>query len=212
MQILIELNAHCRRVLGALLEKEQTTPDYYPLTLNALISACNQTSNRNPVMSLKRYEVLAALHEMERHNLVQRVTGPRADRWSHTLIQRLVSEPANKAILTVLMLRGAQTIGELKGRTERMYAFSALNEVEEILEQLAGTEPPLVREVVKKPGQKENRWELSLIQDEAEEVVVVETLEHEANDSSDPSLVERVERLEKKLDEVLERLRSLECE
>lgn len=168
MKEILELDAHCRRVLGALLEKEQTTPDYYPLTLNALISACNQSTNREPVMTLKQYEVLSALHSLERVSMVQRVTGPRADRWSHLLIQATVARSANKAVLTVLLLRGAQTVGEIKGRTERMYAFPSLDAVESLLAELTATDPPLVREIPRRPGQKESRWTLNILGEEPE--------------------------------------------
>jgi uncharacterized protein len=203
---LTELDSHSRRVLGALLEKEQTTPDYYPLTLNALMSACNQTTNREPVMSLKRHEVLRALHTLERLGLVQRVTGARVDRWSHLLIQPLASKPPTKSLLTVLLLRGAQTVGELKGRTERMHAFDSLQEVESSLQILAETEPPLVCEIERKPGQKESRWELnSTGEDTAAE------LEDEGEWQPEPdvnplSLRERVERLEEQVRQILERL------
>jgi uncharacterized protein YceH (UPF0502 family) len=192
-----------------LLEKEQTTPDYYPLTLNALISACNQTTNRNPVMVLKRFEVLAAIHELEKYGLVQRVTGPRADRWRHVLIQRIVSEEPKKAILTILLLRGAQTIGELKGRTDRMHPFAHLEQVEETLLELASSEPPLVRELAKQPGQKESRWELNLSQ-QMEPVIVVQTRETDPDEAQSMNLEERVRLLEQKLEEVLSRLESLE--
>jgi len=209
---LIELNADCRRVLGALLEKEQTTPDYYPLTLNALISACNQTTNRNPVMALKRHEVLAALHEMERYGMVERVTGPRTDRWRHTLIERIIAKPENKAVLTVLLLRGAQTPGELKSRTERMFSFSSLDEVDGILRELAAGDPPLVCELERKPGQKESRWMLNSPAGEMERSAPVILVGEEAKPSGNLDLEARVSRLEQKLDEVLEKLESLQTD
>ncbi|UCF36581.1 MAG: DUF480 domain-containing protein [Acidobacteriota bacterium] len=209
MQNLIELNAHCRRVLGALLEKEQTTPDYYPLTLNALITACNQTTNRNPVMSMERYEVLRALHALEREHLVQRETGPRADRWSHLLIQPRYSRPPAKALLTVLILRGSQTIGELKARTDRMHAFESLESVEEQLRGLAEGDPPLVRELPKQPGQKESRWQLALDADVDDElpVPVVRKPEPVSPESGgEESLEDRVRKLEEQVAEILRRL------
>lgn len=205
MKRLTELDPHSRRVLGSLLEKEQTTPDYYPLTLNALISACNQTTNREPVMSLKRHEVLRALHNLERLDLVQRVTGARVDRWSHLFIQALASRPPTKALLTVLLLRGAQTVGELKLRTERMHAFDSLEEVEASLRTLVEADPPLVREVPRKPGQKESRWELN----SAEEGVDLEPPESPLHLEEEPGslpLRERVERLEEQVRDILERL------
>jgi uncharacterized protein YceH (UPF0502 family) len=208
LQEFLELNSHCRRVLGALLEKEQTTPDYYPLTLNALLTACNQTTNRNPVLNLKRYEVLAAIHSLERVGMVQRVTGPRVDRWSHLLVKPAFSRPPDKALLTVLLLRGSQTVGELKARTERMYSFVSLGEVEETLEGLMETDPSLVIRRKREPGQKETRWDLNLHAPESNGT---------AGDADEPpeipeepveglTLVERIDKLEKQVSEILRRL------
>ena len=209
MKRLTELDPHARRVLGVLLEKEQTTPEYYPLTLNALITACNQTTNREPVMSLKRHEVLRALHTLGRLGLVQRVTGARVDRWSHLLIQALVSRPPTKALLTVLLLRGAQTVGELKARTDRMHTFGSLEEVEAALRLFVESDPPLARELERRPGQKESRWELN----SSGEDVAIE--EDEAGDepeletgAGNLSLRERVERLEEQVREILRRLEA----
>ncbi len=204
MKRLTELDPHSRRVLGALLEKEQTTPDYYPLTLNALISACNQSTNREPVMSLKRHEVLRALHTLERLGLVQRVTGARADRWSHLLVQALASRPPTKSLLTVLLLRGSQTVGELKARTERMHAFESLEAVEVSLKVLAEFDLPLVREVERKPGQKESRWELNTTAETAD-LEPEEELDLPGETGMLP-LRERVERLEEQVQEILRRL------
>ena len=206
MPNLTELDAISRRVLGALLEKEQTTPDYYPLTLNALISACNQTTSRDPVMSLERYEVLRALHALEKEKLVERVTGPRVDRWSHLLFGPLYSPPTHKALLTLLLLRGAQTIGELKGRSERMHSFESLGEIAQTLESLAAAEPPLVRELTRRPGQKDSRWVLNI----SEEIPEVKTqVLPEVTPFAGPlpqSLESRVERLEKLVAQILESL------
>ncbi len=210
MKRLTELDPHSRRVLGALLEKEQTTPDYYPLTLNALISACNQTTNREPVMSLKRHEVLRALHALERLGLAQRVTGARVDRWSHLLVQPLAAKPPTKALLTVLLLRGAQTVGELKSRTERMYEFESLQEVDTSLRMLVVTEPPLVREIERKPGQKESRWELNATGEEVDIELEEETDWEPESETGSMSLRERIERLEGQVRGILERLDGAE--
>lgn len=208
MKRLTELDPHSRRVLGVLLEKEQTTPDYYPLTLNALISACNQTTNREPVMSLKRHEVLRALHNLERLGLVQRVVASRVDRWSHLLVQPLASRPPTKSLLTVLLLRGAQTIGELKARTERMYGFDSLQEVETSLRMLVVTEPPLVQEIGRKPGQKESRWELNSTGEEVDIELAEEADLESVSETGSISLRERIERLEEQVRGILERLDS----
>ena len=210
MRNLIELDAHSRRVLGALLEKEQTTPDYYPLTLNALITACNQTTNRHPVMSLKQYEVLRGLHTLERQNLVERVTGARADRWSHLLIDATLASPPPKALLTVLLLRGSQTVGELKARTERMHSFDSLSEAEETLRGLANSEPPLVLELPRRPGQKESRWKLNVPDgDEPEAGPDPDMLDAAADDPS--ALILRIERLEQQVSEIQQLLEHLKA-
>jgi len=146
------------RVLGCLLEKQQLTPEYYPLTVNALVAACNQRSSREPVMELGEREVLAALDRLAAHVLVWRSAGSRADRWAHSLDRRLELDPPAKAILTLLFLRGPQTPGELRGRAERMYAFSTGAEVEQVLHRLAAAPEPLVVELPRQPGHKETRW------------------------------------------------------
>jgi uncharacterized protein len=204
---ILELNSHCRRVLGVLLEKEQTTPDYYPLTLNALIAACNQTTNRNPVMNLKRYEVLDAIHALGRIGLVSREAGPRADRWRHMLIQAVPSRPPHKALLTVLMLRGAQTPGELKARTERMHPFDSLEAVDAALKTLSETDPPLVRELPRRPGQKESRWSLNIELEEGVEAVA-EPVPEATGYREGPAAT--LERLEKKVEELERRVSELE--
>lgn len=203
-----EIDSHCRRVLGVLFEKEQITPDYYPLTLNALIAACNQTTNRNPVMNLKRHEVLTALHTLERHGLVQREIGPRADRWSHLLVQRVYTNPATRALLTVLLLRGAQTPGELKARTERMHRFPDLGQVEEALGLLTQHDPPLVRPLPRHPGQKETRWMLALQDGSGDAEITPEEPAAEPVIEDDfpgrlRALEQRVVQLERRLEELL---------
>jgi hypothetical protein len=146
------------RVLGCLLEKQQTTPEYYPLTVNALVAACNQKSNRDPVMELTEGDVVAALYRLRDDVLVWSVEGSRSERWEHNLDRRLGLDGATKALMTVLFLRGSQTPGELRSRTERMFPFRTLAEVEEPLRRLAGGEEALVLELAREPGQKERRW------------------------------------------------------
>lgn len=207
MTYLNQLDSHPRRVIGALLEKQQTTPDYYPLTLNALISACNQTTNRHPVLNLKRHEVLSALHTLERHGMVQRVVGPRADRWEHLLVQRIYTVGGNQALFTVLLLRGPQTLGELKARTERMYTFADLGEVERALLSLAEHEPPLVRRLPRAPGQKETRWMLAL----PDELMEPDALSAEGTEPvAGPDSEDRVSRLEARLARLEEKVARLE--
>jgi uncharacterized protein YceH (UPF0502 family) len=135
------------RVLGSLLEKDITTPEYYPLTLNALQNACNQKSSRDPVVQYDEAAVEQALALLKDKQLVLRVSGAghRVEKWAHRLGEKLNLGRRELALLCVLMLRGPQTVGELRGRTERMHNFEDMEEVERVLESLASREPePLV--------------------------------------------------------------------
>ena len=146
------------RVLGALLEKQQATPEYYPLTLNALVAACNQKSNRDPVTELSAGDVEAALERLRKLVFVWKVGGSRADRWEQNVERVWRLDAATKAVMTLLLLRGAQTPGELRARSERLHAFTTLDEVESALAKLAESPEPLVAELPRMPGQKEARW------------------------------------------------------
>ncbi len=135
------------RVLGALLEKDITTPEYYPLTQNSLQNACNQKSSREPIVSYDEDTVAQALELLKNKGLVIRISGAghRVEKWAHRLGEKLNLGRREQALLCVLMLRGPQTVGELRGRTERMHDFGDLDEVERVLESLAAHEPePLV--------------------------------------------------------------------
>ena len=146
------------RVLGALLEKEQTTPELYPLTVNALLAACNQKTNREPVLQLSEAAVWEALERLRQEVLVWRSEGARAERWKQSVSRRWGLDAAGKALVTLLLLRGPQTAGELRSRSDRLHAFASLEEVEETLRRLAATEEPLVAELPRRAGQKETRW------------------------------------------------------
>lgn len=146
------------RVLGSLLEKEQTTPEAYPLSLNALVAACNQKTNREPVMQLAEEEVAAALDRLRQDVLVWRTEGARTLRWKQSVERRWDLDPGAKALLTLLFLRGPQTSGQLRERSARLHAFAGLEAVEELLGRLARQEEPLIRELPRQPGQKERRW------------------------------------------------------
>jgi uncharacterized protein len=146
------------RVLGVLMEKEQTTPEYYPLTLNAMVAACNQRSNRDPVMNLQPADVRATLDRLHEEVLAWPVQGGRTEKWRHSLDRRWELTDASKALLTLLLLRGPQTPGELRGRSERMHHFASPAEVEELLQSLADDADPLVASLPRQPGQKETRW------------------------------------------------------
>jgi uncharacterized protein YceH (UPF0502 family) len=146
------------RVLGSLLEKQRTTPDAYPLTLNSLRLACNQSTNRDPVVDYSEAEVRDAVQRLERRGMVRFASGAgsRAAKFRHLLSERLPMDDGEQAVMCVLMLRGAQTPGELKQRAERMHPFADLTEVEQTLIQLI--ERDLASSLPRRPGQKEERY------------------------------------------------------
>jgi len=154
------LNAVEVRVLGALVEKEITTPEYYPLSLNALVNACNQKNNREPVMQLDEDEVRQALHRLEDHQLAgpRRGSDSRVTKYEHHLQEVFNFTRGETAVLCVLLLRGPQTPGELRGRTERMYRFEELEDVLSALQRLMQREPSLVTALPRQPGTKEIRY------------------------------------------------------
>src|SRR6266540_3652209 len=153
-----ELDALELRILGCLMEKQLATPEYYPLTLNALVAACNQKSNREPVMELSESDVQRALERLQDEKLVWRVMGGRVVRFDQNLDKVWHLKAAEKAILTMLFLRGPQTPGELRGRSDRLHRFETVNEVEDTLRDMSSHSEPLVRELARRPGQKESRW------------------------------------------------------
>lgn len=146
------------RVLGCLLEKQRTTPDQYPLSLNALRLACNQATNRDPVVEYDESTIRSALDGLSRMGLTGLATGAgsRVARFGHRVDEALGLTPSELAILTVLLLRGPQTVGELRTRSERLYPFPGLEDVERALTALAERE--LVRRLPRRPGQKEDRF------------------------------------------------------
>ena len=147
------------RVLGALIEKEITTPEYYPLSLNALINACNQKNNREPVTSLDDVEVRQALHGLEDEHLAGAIRGDgRVPKYEHHCQEVFNFTRGEVAIVCVLLLRGPQTPGELRGRTERMYKFDELSDVQSVLQRLMAREPALVTVLPRQPGSKEARY------------------------------------------------------
>jgi len=183
------------RVLGSLIEKETTTPDNYPLTLNALIAACNQASNRDPVLHLDEATVSKSVEDLGRRSLVRAVhrSDSRARRYRHALPEAMDLGPAETAVMCILMLRGAQTVGEIRTRTARLYEFADLAQVDATLQALIARSTPLVTELPRRPGQKEPRYGHLLsgdiheqgdtngagATDDPVEATRVETLEHE---------------------------------
>ena len=147
------------RVLGALIEKESTTPEYYPLSLNALVNACNQKSNRDPVMTLEEEAVRQALRSLSEQALARSAGGDsRVAKFEHRLNELYNFHRHEIAVLCVLLLRGPQTPGELRTRAERMYAFEDLEAVQSALHLLMRREPPLVKILPRQPGTKESRY------------------------------------------------------
>jgi uncharacterized protein YceH (UPF0502 family) len=147
------------RVLGALVEKETTTPEYYPLSLNALVNACNQKSNRDPVMTLEEEPVRQALRSLSDQAMARSAGGDsRVAKFEHRLNELYNFHRHEIAVLCVLLLRGAQTPGELRTRAERMYAFEDLEAVHSALHLLMRREPPLVKILPRQPGTKESRY------------------------------------------------------
>jgi len=148
------------RVLGSLVEKDITTPDYYPLSLNALVNACNQKNNRDPVMALGEDAVRAALESLQGQRLAGPASGAdsRVTKYEHRLQEVFNFDRREIAILCVLLLRGAQTPGELRGRAERMYRFEELEDVHATLEKLGQREPALAAVLPRQAGTKESRY------------------------------------------------------
>ena len=156
----ILLNEIEARVLGCLIEKAFTTPDYYPLTLNALTNACNQKSNRNPGMSLEETSVVRGLDDLRKKGLSEKVhkADSRVPKYKHLFMNKFDLSRSQTAVLCELMLRGPQTGGEIRNRADRMNKFQDLDEVEEILSGLMEADNPMVVKLPRQPGQKERRY------------------------------------------------------
>lgn len=200
----VELNEVECRVLGCLIEKENTTPDYYPLTLNALVNACNQKSNRFPVVVYDDQTAETALDTLRDKNLVYvNYTGSRVAKYKHITEKYFDVELPEVAILCVLMLRGAQTLGELNQRTSRMYQFESLNEVNQTVEGLINRDEPLITKVPKQPGQKDGRFAhlLSGEIDFDEMPLIVQPTTVQAKNEKIDKLETRVDSLETELQE-----------
>lgn len=211
--ILTELET---RVLGSLIEKDITTPDYYPLSLNALVNACNQKNNREPVMTLDESAVRDALASLQEKRLAGPASGAdsRVTKFEHRLQEVFNFDRREIAVVCVLLLRGPQTPGELRSRTERMYHFEALEDVVSTLDRLAQREPSLARVLPRQPGTKESRY-THLFSGEppasAEDVYVARAPSRAtagANSSSErvAALEEEVARLRQELSEVQQQL------
>jgi uncharacterized protein YceH (UPF0502 family) len=207
------------RVVGSLVEKQVTTPDYYPLTLNALVNACNQISNRDPAVRYDEREVTEAVESLRSKNLVYIFYGAesRVPKYKHMMREVYALSPQELAVVCVLMLRGPQTVGEIRGRTGRLYEFAELREVEETLEGLARRDEPLVVKLPRQTGRKEARYAHLLSGPPAFEEAGDEQAAHaspRAPSSARAAEGERVARLEAEVEtlrgEVAELRRQLE--
>jgi uncharacterized protein YceH (UPF0502 family) len=207
------------RVVGALVEKQVTTPDYYPLTLNALVNACNQISNRDPVVKYDERAVEDAIDSLRTRNLVYIFYGAesRVPKYKHMMREVYTLSPQELAVMCVLMLRGPQTVGEIRGRTGRLYEFAELREVEEILDGLARRDEPLVLKLPRQTGRKDARYTHLLSGTPEFEEAVEETSVHAPTrppSSTRAGEGERVARLEAEVEalrgEVAELRRQLE--
>jgi len=158
--MLESISVEAVRVLGVLIEKSLSTPEYYPMTLNAIRNACNQKSNRYPVVTFSETDVITALDELQHLSLTGHASGggSRAMKYRHALVEKWTISTAECAVLSCLFVRGAQTVGEIKGRTGRLYDFDSLSDIEVTLDSLGEREHSLVRQIGRQPGQKENRY------------------------------------------------------
>jgi len=194
------------RVLGSLVEKQITTPEYYPLTLNALVLACNQKSNRHPVVAYDEGGVNRAIETLRGKNLVYVFYGStsRVPKYKHMMGEIFELSPQELALMCVLMLRGAQTVGELRGRSDRLYDFQGLEEVEETLRSLSSRDTqPLVAKLPRQAGQKETRYAHLL----SGEVKIDEAAETEGAETESPHKSSRGDRL-KELEQEVETLKA----
>ena len=198
------------RVLGSLIEKQITTPEYYPLTLNSLTAACNQKNNRNPVTSLSEAEVDRALDSLRDKNLAYVFHGStsRVPKYKHVAPEVLLLNPAELAAMCVLMLSGPQTMGEIRTRGSRMHDFSGLEEVEQTLQSLSSRDTePLVVKLARQPGQKDARF-VHLLCGEPDVETAAENFPA-TRSSHRTSDAERIAKLEEQVGELTEKIDSL---
>jgi len=198
------LNDHEVRVLGALIEKDITTPDYYPMSLNALVNACNQKSNREPVMELSEDEVRAALVTLEDKDLAGPTSSAdsRVTKYEHRLDELYNLTRGETALLCILLLRGPQTPGELRGRTERMFHFEELSDVQAALQRMMTREPSMVKALPRQPGTKESRYTHLLAGDVPDTSADSSTTALQGRSDRSPTLAEEVKALREDIAEL----------
>jgi uncharacterized protein YceH (UPF0502 family) len=192
------------RVLGCLMEKEIATPDYYPLTLNALTNACNQKSNRNPVVSYDEETVIYALNGLRERKLVRQSDLSRVSKYEQIFSQELKLVASEQAIICILLLRGPQTAGEIRSRTERLYPFPGLGEVQETISTLEDME--LISKMARQPGRKESRY--SHLLSGTPQEMVVETVDRPKTAIT----IDRIGKLQEQIDELRLEMQALQLE
>lgn len=205
-----ELNATEARILGSLVEKQLTTPEYYPLTLNALVNACNQKNNRDPVVSYDEQTVSDSLENLRDRNLVYVFYGStsRVPKYKHMLPSVYELDPAETAVIAVMLLRGPQTLGELRERTGRMYEFAGLGDVQETLERLIRRDEALVVRLPIQPGQKEARFAHLLFGDVDIEALAAAASTHRPRAGPDGERIEKLEAEVTALRDEIDRLKE----
>jgi uncharacterized protein YceH (UPF0502 family) len=209
MMTALTLNPESARVLGCLIEKEITTPEYYPLSLNALINACNQKSNRDPVMTLDEDAVRLALRNLTDKGLARHATAEgRVPKYEHDVNNALQLSRREVAVLCELLVRGPQTPGELRSRAERMFKFDSLDDVHSTLQRLIERDPPLALILPRQPGTKEARYAHTLLPIDVQPTHETPPPRHasEATESRIARLESEVEQLRRELDELKGRL------
>src|SRR6195256_3665883 len=196
------------RVLGSLVEKELTTPEYYPLSLNALVNACNQKSNRDPIMNLDEDSVRAALRTLQDNSLARSVSAAdsRVTKYEHRLQEAFNLDRREAALFCELLLRGPQTPGELRTRAERMHPFDDLSESQSALQRLMNREPPLVKILARQPGTKESRY-IHLLSGDAKPIA--STIEPEAPAAPQREKMDEFSRLSSELAELRREVANL---
>ena len=198
------------RILGSLMEKQLTTPETYPLTVNSLVTACNQKSNREPATEFSENDVQKGLDRLQEGRLVWKVLSSRATRWDHNADREWQLDRPAKAVLTLLFLRGPQTFGELRGRSDRLHSFETIADVEATVQRLGGGQSPMVREIPRRPGQKETRW-MHLLAGEAVRVVDEPGATQSQTPPASASLSVRVQQLEDQVALLVNEMRELKA-
>ncbi|NVJ62275.1 MAG: DUF480 domain-containing protein [Gammaproteobacteria bacterium] len=211
-----DFTAQQLRVLGALIEKEQTTPDYYPMTVNGITAACNQKSNREPVMQLTEQEVQSTLSQLMKGNWVDTAAerSSRSVKYKHRFCNsefgQLKLNSGELAIVCCLMLRGAQTPGELRSRTQRMHEFDSVVDVEQALIELSDRSPAMVQQLAREPGKRESRWQHLLGDATIESSNMPNSVTESASSlPEDNDLNERVAALEDQVSMLIEQLNQI---